>query len=205
MLERDDFTKRMKAGQPISIHELLYPLSQAYDSVFLKADFELGGTDQKFNLLVGRDIMRDYGLEPQVILTTPLLEGIDGVEKMSKSLGNYVGITEAREGIYGKVMSIPDDLMFRYWELLTQVPEDEILDVVPARENAVPREKHRWEGGQCEGGKPGSPVEDGFRKPPSQQQEKQREEEGRQIESEPRDSEQRKEERCYERFQCAGI
>jgi len=132
MLERDDFTKRMKAGQPISIHELLYPLSQAYDSVFLKADFELGGTDQKFNLLVGRDIMRDFGLEPQVILTTPLLEGIDGVEKMSKSLGNYVGITEAPEGIYGKVMSIPDDLMFRYWELLTQVPEDEIARMMEA-------------------------------------------------------------------------
>ncbi len=126
MLERDEFSKRLKASQPISIHELLYPLTQAYDSVFLKADFELGGTDQKFNLLVGRDIMREYGLEPQVIVTTPLLEGIDGVEKMSKSLGNYIGITEAPEDIYGKVMSISDPLMFRYWELLTQVPEAEI-------------------------------------------------------------------------------
>ncbi len=96
MLERDDFTKRMKSNQPISIHEMLYPLAQAYDSVALEADFELGGTDQKFNLLVGRDIMREYGLEPQVILTTPLLEGTDGVEKMSKSLGNYVGFTKAR-------------------------------------------------------------------------------------------------------------
>lgn len=126
MLERDDFSNRIKSNQPISIHELLYPLAQAYDSVVLKADFELGGTDQKFNLLVGRDIMREYGLEPQDILTTPLLEGTDGVEKMSKSLGNYIGITEAPEDIYGKVMSISDPLMFRYWELLTEVPQAEI-------------------------------------------------------------------------------
>ena len=104
----------------------LYPLAQAFDSVALKADFELGGTDQKFNLLVGRDIMREYGLEPQVILTTPLLEGTDGVEKMSKSLGNYIGFTEAPEAIYGKVMSISDSLMFRYWELLTEIPTTDL-------------------------------------------------------------------------------
>jgi tyrosyl-tRNA synthetase len=112
----------MQSNQPICIHELLYPLVQAFDSVALKADFELGGTDQKFNLLVGRDIMREYGLEPQVILTTPLLEGLDGVEKMSKSLGNYIGFNDAPEEIYGKVMSISDSLMFRYWELLTEIP-----------------------------------------------------------------------------------
>jgi tyrosyl-tRNA synthetase len=126
MLERDDFTKRLRANQPISIHELLYPLAQAYDSVALRADFEFGGTDQTFNLLVGRDIMREYGLEPQVILTTPLLEGTDGVEKMSKSLGNYIAFTETPEDIFGKVMSISDPLMFRYFELLTDVPMAEI-------------------------------------------------------------------------------
>ncbi len=126
MLERDDFSKRLKANLPISIHEMLYPLAQAYDSVALKADFEFGGTDQKFNLLVGRDIMREYGLEPQVILTTPLLEGTDGVEKMSKSLGNYIGFTESPEAIFGKVMSISDELMFRYLELLTDMPQTTI-------------------------------------------------------------------------------
>ncbi len=126
MLERDDFTKRLRANQPISVHELLYPLAQAYDSVALQADFEFGGTDQKFNLLVGRDIMRDYGLEPQVILTTPLLEGTDGVEKMSKSLGNYIAFTDSPEDIFGKVMSISDTLMFRYYELLTDVSMAEI-------------------------------------------------------------------------------
>lgn len=121
MLERDDFSRRFRTGLPISVHELLYPLAQAYDSVALKADFELGGTDQKFNLLVGRDVMREYGLEPQAILTTPILEGLDGVEKMSKSLGNYVGIQEAPRDIYGKIMSISDELMFRYYELLTDL------------------------------------------------------------------------------------
>jgi tyrosyl-tRNA synthetase len=126
MMERDDFSKRFNRNQPISIHEFLYPLAQAYDSVALQADFELGGTDQKFNLLVGRDIMREYGLEAQVILTTPLLEGTDGVEKMSKSLGNYIAFTDSAEDIFGKVMSIPDGLMFRYWELLTDCPEAEI-------------------------------------------------------------------------------
>jgi len=111
ILERDDFAKRYKEGIPISIHEFLYPLSQAYDSVFLHADVELGGTDQKFNLLVGREIQRDYGQPPQIIGTTPLLEGTDGVEKMSKSKGNYIGVTEAPKDMYRKVMGISDDLM----------------------------------------------------------------------------------------------
>lgn len=119
MLERDDFSRRMANQKPISIHELLYPLAQAYDSVFLKADIELGGTDQKFNLLVGRNIQREYGMEPQVLLTTPILEGLDGTEKMSKSLDNYVGIAESPINMYGKIMSISDDLMWRYYELLT--------------------------------------------------------------------------------------
>lgn len=126
MLERDDFSKRLRQQQPISIHELLYPLAQAYDSVALKADFELGGTDQKFNLLVGRDIQREYGQEPQVLLTVPILEGLDGIEKMSKSLNNYIGITENPEEIYGKVMSITDSLMWRYYELLTDLTPDQI-------------------------------------------------------------------------------
>jgi tyrosyl-tRNA synthetase len=121
MLERDDFSKRLAEQKPISIHELLYPLAQAYDSVFLEADFELGGTDQKFNLLVGREIQREYGIEPQVLLMTPILEGLDGVEKMSKSLDNYVGINEAPQEMFGKIMSISDDLMWRYYELLTDL------------------------------------------------------------------------------------
>lgn len=122
ILERDDFTKRYRAGQPISIHELLYPLYQAYDSVALRCDVEMGGTDQKFNLLVGRDIQREYGQEPQIVITLPLLEGLDGVEKMSKSLNNYVGITEPPNEIFGKIMSISDPLMFKYYELLTDFP-----------------------------------------------------------------------------------
>jgi tyrosyl-tRNA synthetase len=126
MLERDDFKKRFRSEQPISIHELVYPLAQAYDSVALKADFELGGTDQLFNLLVGRDIMREYGLEPQVVLTIPLLEGLDGVEKMSKSLNNYVGVTEAPEEMFGKLMSVSDELMWKYYELLTDLSVKEI-------------------------------------------------------------------------------
>jgi tyrosyl-tRNA synthetase len=126
MLERDDFSKRFAEGQPISIHEFLYPLAQAYDSVFLKTDVELGGTDQKFNLLVGRHIQQQYGLEPQLVLTTPLLEGLDGVQKMSKSLDNYIGITEPAGEIFGKVMSISDDLMWRYFELLSFRPLTEI-------------------------------------------------------------------------------
>jgi tyrosyl-tRNA synthetase len=121
MLERDDFQRRFHEGRAISVHEFLYPLFQAYDSVALHADVELGGTDQKFNLLVGRDIQREYGQEPQVILTTPLLEGLDGVQKMSKSLGNYIGITEPPREIYGKIMSISDQLMWRYYELLSDL------------------------------------------------------------------------------------
>jgi tyrosyl-tRNA synthetase len=119
LLERDDFAKRMKASQPISLHELLYPLMQGYDSVAMKADVELGGTDQKFNLLVGRELQKQYGQEQQCILTMPLLEGLDGKEKMSKSLGNYVGIAEPPPEIFGKLMSISDELMWRYIELLS--------------------------------------------------------------------------------------
>jgi len=119
MLERDDFAKRYKGGQPIAIHEFLYPLVQGYDSVALQADVELGGTDQKFNLLVGRQLQEAYGQEPQVVLTMPLLEGLDGVNKMSKSLGNYIGITEPGEQMFGKLMSISDDLMWRYFDLLS--------------------------------------------------------------------------------------
>ncbi len=126
ILERDDFTKRFKASQPIGIHEFLYPLAQAYDSVALEADVEMGGTDQKFNLLVGREIMREFGMEPQVVLTMPLLEGTDGVEKMSKSLGNYIGIDEPPREIFGKVLSISDDLMWRYYELCTDLSLAEI-------------------------------------------------------------------------------
>lgn len=126
ILERDDFSKRLKNGKPISSHELLYPLMQAYDSVALKGDVELGGTDQKFNLLVGRDIQREYNQEPQIVMTMPLLEGLDGVEKMSKSLNNYIGITEPPNEIFGKVMSISDPLMFRYYELLTDVPASRV-------------------------------------------------------------------------------
>ena len=126
MLERDDFAKRYQGGQPIAIHEFLYPLAQGYDSVALKADVELGGTDQKFNLLVGRELQRHYGQEPQCILTLPLLEGLDGVNKMSKSLDNYVGITEPPNEMFGKLMSISDELMWRYYELLSFRPEADI-------------------------------------------------------------------------------
>ena len=126
MMERDDFTKRFKGGLPISVHELLYPLMQGYDSVALKADIELGGTDQKFNLLVGRELQREFGQEPQCILTMPLLEGLDGVEKMSKSKGNYVGIAEAPDEMFGKLMSISDDLMWKYFTLLSFRPMDEV-------------------------------------------------------------------------------
>jgi len=118
MLERDDFAKRYKSGQPISIHEFLYPLAQGYDSVAMRADVELGGTDQKFNLLVGRALQEAYGQEPQVVLTTPLLEGTDGVNKMSKSLGNYIGIAEDSDSMFGKLMSISDELMWRYFDIL---------------------------------------------------------------------------------------
>lgn len=126
MLERDDFAKRYATLQPIAIHEFLYPLAQGYDSVALRTDVEVGGTDQKFNLLVGRELQRHYGLEPQSILTLPLLEGLDGVHKMSKSLDNYVGLTEAPSSMYGKLMSISDPLMWRYYELLSFRPPGEI-------------------------------------------------------------------------------
>jgi tyrosyl-tRNA synthetase len=126
LLERDDFTKRFQGGVPISLHELLYPLVQGYDSVALNADVELGGTDQKFNLLMAREIQRAYAQEPEVIMTTPLLEGLDGVNKMSKSLGNYIGINESADDIYGKAMSVSDELMWRYYELLTDLSADEV-------------------------------------------------------------------------------
>src|ERR671938_609628 len=129
ILERDDFQKRLAEERPIALHELLYPLVQGYDSVALEADVELGGTDQKFNLLVGRELQREYGQESQVVLTMPLLEGLDGVQKMSKSLGNYIGINEAPNEQFGKVMSISDELMFRYYELLTDVPLNEIQNL----------------------------------------------------------------------------
>jgi len=129
MLERDDFAKRYAAEQPIAIHELLYPLAQGYDSVALEADVELGGTDQKFNLLVGRELQRHYGQEPQCILTLPLLEGLDGVNKMSKSLDNYVGITEPPGEMFGKLMSISDELMWRYYELLSFRPMEDIASL----------------------------------------------------------------------------
>ena len=126
ILEREDFSDRLKNQHPIAMHELFYPLAQGYDSVALEADVELGGTDQRFNLLVGRDLQREYGQESQVVLTTPLLEGTDGVQKMSKSLGNYIGINENPKEQFGKVMSISDELMYRYYELLTDIPLAEI-------------------------------------------------------------------------------
>ncbi len=129
MIERDDFTKRFKAGEPISIHEFLYPLAQAMDSVAIKSDVELGGTDQKFNLLVGRDIQREFGIEPQVILTMPLIVGTDGVEKMSKSYNNYIGISEPAKEIYGKTLSIPDSLIYNYYELATDISNEELKNI----------------------------------------------------------------------------
>ena len=129
MLEREDFKQRYQKQQPISIHEFLYPLIQGYDSVVLKADVELGGTDQRFNLLMGRELQREYGQEPQIVLTMPLLEGTDGVHKMSKSLGNYIGINDPPEDIFGKVMSLSDTLMFRYFELLSDRSLSEIQNL----------------------------------------------------------------------------
>jgi tyrosyl-tRNA synthetase len=126
MLERDDFRRRLESGQAISLHELLYPVAQAYDSVALRADVEMGGTDQLFNLLVGRDLMEKLGLPPQIVMTLPLLEGLDGVEKMSKSLGNYVGVLDAPEEMFGKLMSVSDALMWKYWTLLTDRTPDNI-------------------------------------------------------------------------------
>ena len=126
MLERDDFKKRFESNRPISIHEFLYPLIQGYDSVAMEADVELGGTDQLFNLLMGRDLQRSSGMEPQIVVTMPLLEGLDGVNKMSKSLGNYIGISESANDIFGKILSVSDELMFRYYELLSDLTMDEI-------------------------------------------------------------------------------
>jgi tyrosyl-tRNA synthetase len=129
LLERDEFTKRFKEGIPISMHELLYPISQGYDSVALTCDVELGGTDQKFNLLMGRDIQKDYGQPPQIVATVPILEGLDGVEKMSKSKGNYIGIAEPPKVMFRKVMQISDDLMYRYYELLTDASAEQIASL----------------------------------------------------------------------------
>jgi tyrosyl-tRNA synthetase len=135
ILERDDFAKRLAEERPVALHELLYPLTQAYDSVALEADVELGGTDQKFNLLMGRNLQREYGQESQVAMITPILEGTDGVQKMSKSLGNYIGINEPPQEIFGKVMSISDDLMWRYYELLTDLRTGEIAALRKAASN----------------------------------------------------------------------
>jgi tyrosyl-tRNA synthetase len=135
MLERDDFTIRYKAGEPISVHEFLYPLAQAMDSVAIHADVELGGTDQKFNLLVGRDIQREFGQEPQVTLMMPILAGTDGIEKMSKSLDNYIGVSDTPKDIYGKTLSIPDKLIYQYFELATDVPKKELLEIKKSLDN----------------------------------------------------------------------
>ena len=145
MIERDDFTKRFKAGEPISVHEFLYPLAQAMDSVAINSDIELGGTDQKFNLLVGRDIQREYGIEPQVILTMPLLVGTDGVEKMSKSLDNYIGISDTPQQIFGRTLSIPDNLIYTYFVLTTDVSEEKLAEIqnLMGDENTNPRDLKR--------------------------------------------------------------
>lgn len=137
MLERDDFSKRFKENLPISIHEFFYPLMQGYDSVALESDVELGGTDQKFNLLMGRTLQKEFGQEPQIALMMPILEGLDGVNKMSKSLGNYIGIDEAPQEMYGKTMSLPDELMVRYFELVTPVPLDEVKAIAKGLEDGT--------------------------------------------------------------------
>ncbi len=137
ILERDDFHNRYTSGQPISLHEFLYPVMQAYDSVVIKADVELGGTDQLFNLLAGRELMEKLGMEPQVCLTLPLLEGTDGVRKMSKSYGNYIGLTDVPEDIFGKVMSIPDEIMVKYFRLASNLPVDEIDEIEQGLANDV--------------------------------------------------------------------
>ena len=142
MLERDDFQKRLAKNLPVSIHELMYPLIQGYDSVALKSDIELGGTDQKFNLLVGRDLQRAYGQKPQVVLTMPLLEGTDGVQKMSKSLGNSIGVFDAPNEMFGKIMSISDDLMWRYFELLSQVSAHELENMKKEAESGAMNPKN---------------------------------------------------------------
>ncbi|MEN2984730.1 MAG: tyrosine--tRNA ligase [Dictyoglomaceae bacterium] len=137
ILERDDFSFRFKENKPIFLHEVLYPLLQAYDSVAIKADIELGGTDQKFNLLVGREIQKEFGQEPQVAMLMPILEGLDGKQKMSKSLGNYVGITESPNNMYGKIMSIPDELLIRYFQLATDLPKNEIEKIEKGLKNGT--------------------------------------------------------------------
>ena len=142
MIERDDFSKRFSNNEPISLHEFLYPLAQGQDSVHLKSDVELGGTDQKFNLLVGRDLQRMDGQDPQVCLMMPLLEGTDGTQKMSKSYDNYIGINEEPNDMYGKVLSIPDDLIYRYFELVTDLPTDELPDIKDKVENDPRNTKH---------------------------------------------------------------
>jgi len=170
ILERDDFQKRWTARQPIALHELFYPLAQGYDSVALKADVELGGTDQLFNLLVGRDLMREEGLEPQVVMTLPLLVGLDGVEKMSKSLGNAIGIQEPPAEIYGKLMSIPDRLLWSYYELLTDVPAGKIAErrnaIEAGKENPrnVKADLARIVTAQFHGGDAAARAEEDFRK-----------------------------------------
>ena len=133
MLERDDFSKRYSSGSPISLHEFIYPLMQGYDSLVVKCDIELGGTDQLFSLLIGRDIQRDGGMEPQVAITTPLLEGLDGNKKMSKSLGNYIGITEDSNEMFGKAMSLPDELMWKYFELATNLPMERVSELMSSK------------------------------------------------------------------------
>jgi len=143
MLERDDFTKRYKAGSPIALHEFLYPLAQGYDSVAMKTDIELGGTDQKFNLLVGRDLQKDSGQNPQVIITTPLIEGLDGVEKMSKSNDNYIGFTDTPEDMFGKVLSIPDELILKYYEYCTGSSVEGLADFKIRFKGANPRDMKR--------------------------------------------------------------
>jgi len=148
MLERDDFSKRYAGGQPISIHEFLYPLVQGYDSVALKADVELGGTDQKFNLLVGRQLQQDFGQEPQIVMTTPLLEGLDGIKKMSKSEGNYIGITESPGEMFGKIMSISDDMMWRYFEVLSFRGLDDLAALKQAVDDGLNPRDAKFELGQ---------------------------------------------------------
>ncbi len=145
MLERDDFTKRYQDGVPISVHEFLYPLAQGYDSVHLKSDVELGGTDQKFNLLVGRDLQKEAGQNPQIIITTPILEGTDGVEKMSKSYDNYIGLTDSPSEIYGRTLSIPDSLIGRYFEFATEISNDKLTAIENDLENGIsnPRDLKR--------------------------------------------------------------
>ena len=145
MLERDDFTKRYQDGVPISVHEFLYPLAQGYDSVHLKSDVELGGTDQKFNLLVGRELQKEAGQSPQVIITTPILEGTDGVEKMSKSYDNYIGLTDSPSEIYGRTLSIPDSLIGRYFEFATEISNDKLTAIENDLENGIsnPRDLKR--------------------------------------------------------------